>query len=342
MPTYDDARAEVEAFSADRDWMPRVVMIAKNTLVWLDQLSRAYGRPIGRLDQVPDEELDTMARRGFTALWLIGVWERSPASRTIKRRMGNSEAEASAYALADYAVAGSLGGEAALADLRDRAWRRGIRLASDMVPNHTGIDSRWVIEHPERFLAWPHADPPYPSYSFSGPDLSSDPRVGVFIEDHYWDHTDAAVVFKRVDRSTGEVRYLYHGNDGTHMPWNDTAQLDFLREDTRDAVARTILHVARLFPIIRFDAAMTLTRKHFQRLWFPEPGRGGDIPSRAGQWPLARGVRPSACPRSSGARSSTGRLPRHPTRSCWPRPSGCSRATSCAPWACTGSTTAPS
>ena len=45
---------------------------------------------------------------------------------------------------------------------------------------------------------------------------------------------------------------------------------------------RTILHVARLFPIIRFDAAMTLTRKHFQRLWFPEPGRGGDIPSRAG------------------------------------------------------------
>ncbi|MCX7029473.1 MAG: alpha-amylase, partial [Spirochaetes bacterium] len=129
---------------------------------------------------------------------------------------------------------------------------------------------------------WPHADPPYPSYSFCGPDLSSDPRVGVFIEDHYWDRTDAAVVFKRVDRSTGEVRYLYHGNDGTHMPWNDTAQLDFLRPDTREAVIRTILHVARLFPIIRFDAAMTLTRKHFQRLWFPEPGQGGDIPSRAG------------------------------------------------------------
>ena len=151
-----------------------------------------------------------------------------------------------------------------------------------MVPNHTGIDSRWVVEHPERFLAWPHADPPYPSYSFSGPDLSSDPRVGVFIEDHYWDRTDAAVVFKRVDRSTGEVRYLYHGNDGTHMPWNDTAQLDFLREDTRDAVARTILHVAHLFPIIRFDAAMTLTRKHYQRLWFPEPGRAATYPRGPG------------------------------------------------------------
>ncbi|MCK7519200.1 MAG: hypothetical protein MZV64_16500 [Ignavibacteriales bacterium] len=44
---------------------------------------------------------------------------------------------------------------------------------------------------------------------------------------------------------------------------------------------QTILEVARKFPIIRFDAAMTLTKKHYQRLWFPQPGTGGDIPSRA-------------------------------------------------------------
>ncbi|MFQ5587104.1 MAG: alpha-amylase, partial [Thermodesulfobacteriota bacterium] len=30
-----------------------------------------------------------------------------------------------------------------------------------------------------------------------------------------------------------------------------------------------------------FDAAMTLAKKHFQRLWFPEPGSGGAIPTRA-------------------------------------------------------------
>ena len=49
----------------------------------------------------------------------------------------------------------------------------------------------------------------------------------------------------------------------------------------REAVIQTILHVARNFPIIRFDAAMTLAKRHFQRLWFPEPGTGGAIPSRA-------------------------------------------------------------
>ena len=38
---------------------------------------------------------------------------------------------------------------------------------------------------------------------------------------------------------------------------------------------------ARRSPVIRFDAAMTLTRRHFQRLWYPAPGTAGDIPSRA-------------------------------------------------------------
>jgi hypothetical protein len=88
-------------------------------------------------------------------------------------------------------------------------------------------------------------------------------------------------VFKRVDQWTGAEKYIYHGNDGTSMPWNDTAQLNYLLPEVREAVIQTILHVARKFPIIRFDAAMTLAKKHYQRLWFPEPGSGGDIPSRA-------------------------------------------------------------
>jgi len=85
----------------------------------------------------------------------------------------------------------------------------------------------------------------------------------------------------RVDYHAGEARFIYHGNDGTNMPWNDTAQLNYLLPEVREAVIQTILHVARNFPIIRFDAAMTLAKKHFQRLWFPEPGSGGAIPSRA-------------------------------------------------------------
>lgn len=284
VPTYRRGTSENDSFEAERftrdlDWMPSVVILAKNTYVWLDQLSGRYQRPITRLDQVPDEELDRLAGWNFTGLWLIGLWERSPASQKLKQMMGNPEAVSSAYSLYDYDIAADLGGEEAFRNLRDRAWRRGIRLAGDMVPNHMGITSRWVHDHPDYFVQSGYR--PFPNYAFTGANLSEDPSLGIRIEDGYWSRRDAAVVFERLDHRTGEARYIYHGNDGTSMPWNDTAQLNFVDARVREAVIQTILHVARKFPIIRFDAAMTLTKKHFQRLWYPEPGTGGDIPSRA-------------------------------------------------------------
>jgi glycosidase len=270
---------EPERFTPDKDWMPNITLIAKNAFVWLDQLSKKYRKDLHRLDQIPDEELDRLSRWGISGLWLIGLWERSEASKRIKQLRGNPEAVASAYSLFDYQIAKDLGGDEAYQNLKDRAWQRGIRLASDMVPNHMGIDSRWVVEHPDWFIALEYS--PFPSYSFNGPNLSWDERVGIYLEDHYFDNTDAAVVFKRVDNRSGEARYIYHGNDGTSMPWNDTAQLNYLMPEVREAVIQTILHVARQFPVIRFDAAMTLAKKHYQRLWFPEPGTGGAIPTRS-------------------------------------------------------------
>ncbi len=276
---FGPLEAEPERFSPDKDWMPRVVLIAKSTYVWLDQLSKKYQRSITRLDQVPDEELDQLSRWGFKGLWLIGLWQRSNASQKIKQLCGNPEAVASAYSLFNYEIADDLGGEEAFNNLKDRVWKRGLRMAGDMVPNHMGIDARWVIEHPDWFVQLNYS--PFPAYTYNGVNLSWDERVGIYLEDHYYSRNDASVVFKRVDHHTGDTRYIYHGNDGTSMPWNDTAQLNYLKPEVREAVIQTILEVARKFPIIRFDAAMTLTKKHYQRLWFPEPGAGGDIPTRS-------------------------------------------------------------
>jgi len=272
---------ESEQFTPDRDWMPQVILLAKSTLVWLDQLSKKYEIEIKNLDNIPEEEIRKIASQGFNALWLIGLWERSRASQKIKQICGNPEAEASAYSLYDYDIAESIGGWEALIKFKDTCLKYGIRLASDMVPNHTGIESDWMKNHPDRFLQLPYS--PFPGYSFNRTNLSNDPDYSVYIDDHYYDKTDAAVVFKRVDHHSGEERFIYHGNDGTTMPWNDTAQIDFLNKEARDAVIEKIYHVASVFPIIRFDAAMTLAKKHIQRLWFPEPGSGGDIASRAGR-----------------------------------------------------------
>ncbi|GAH25235.1 unnamed protein product, partial [marine sediment metagenome] len=224
---YEYDIMELENYTRDKEWMPKVVMIAKNVYVWMDQLSKKYKRSITMLYEIPNEELDQLKEWGFTGLWLIGLWERSQASKTIKRWCGNPEAEASAYSTYDYTIAHDLGGYESYKNLRDRAMARGIRLACDMVPNHTGIVSKWIVEHPEWYVSLHY--PPFPSYSYSGENLSGDPNKGIFLEDKYFSRTDAAVTFKHVDFRTGEEKYIYHGNDGTSFPWNDTAQLNFLK-----------------------------------------------------------------------------------------------------------------
>lgn len=276
---YSSLENDYEAFSEDSDWMPKVVMIAKSALVWLDQLSRSYNRPITRLDQIPDEELDTLRGRGINALWLIGIWKRSEASKKIKHLCGSKDAVASAYSLVDYDISDEIGGWEALGRLKEKCSQRGIRLASDMVPNHVGLDGKWLFEHPEYFISQNY--PPFPTYTYNGEDLSSNPDWEVKIEDHYYNQSDAAVTFRMRNRHTGETRYVFHGNDGTSMPWNDTAQLDYLNKNTREAVIQKILQIAKTFPIIRFDAAMTLAKKSIERLWYPKPGQGGDIAGRS-------------------------------------------------------------
>ncbi|MGH2513781.1 MAG: hypothetical protein ACRDGQ_13995, partial [Candidatus Limnocylindrales bacterium] len=68
--TFGDQDSELEQFSQDTDWMPRLVLVAKSSHVWLDQLSQRYGREIRTLDAIPDEELARLAARGMTGLWL--------------------------------------------------------------------------------------------------------------------------------------------------------------------------------------------------------------------------------------------------------------------------------
>ena len=320
VPAFGELAHECEKFSPDGAWMPTAVLIAKSTYVWLAQLSKQYGRAIARLDEIPDGELALLARRGINSLWLIGVWERSRASKTIKQLCGNSDAVASAYSLFDYRIADDLGGEAAYINLRDRAYRHGIRLASDMVPNHMGIDSPWVIEHPEWFISRP--DAPYPAYSFNGPDLSHDGRVEIKIEDHYFEQSDAAVVFRRRDRA--------QRRDPLHLSRQRRHQLSLERYgaarlpesggaragDPDDSACGAAVSgdplrcrhdpgQAPLPPAV--VSRSRIERRHpLARRIRHEPGR----------------IRPRTCRMSSGARWWIAWPPRFPARCCWPRPSG--------------------
>jgi hypothetical protein len=262
------------------DWQRDMVLIAKNTPVWLAQLSKEYLREIKTLDQIPEEELDKLRNYGITGLWLVGVWQRSSASKRIKQLYGHDQLIASAYSILDYKISEDLGGESALNDLKTKASKKGIYLACDMVPNHTAIDSPWLSKHPEWYI---HTSvKPVDTWEFDSPDLSTDPSVAIHLEDGYYKQTRAAEVFQYKAKSSRNPLYIYHGNDGTSMPWNDTAQLDYLNPETRQAMKSRIIEVARKFSIVRMDAAMTLLRQHFKRLWYPDSGADKNIPTRIG------------------------------------------------------------
>jgi len=265
-------------FSKDKAWMNNTIILTKHTLVWLSQLSKKYNKRIERLDQIPDEELKEIANRNFNALWLIGIWERSSASKKNKELTGNYNCVSSAYSIYDYKIAANLGGRKAFLNLSKRANKLGIRLACDFVPNHTGITSERLYKHPDYFIQ--SESKPFQNYSFSGKNLSDNKNYEIKMEDGYYSRKDAAVVFQLKEKKTGRIRYIYHGNDGTNMPWNDTAQLDLTKAKVRRALINQLKKIGRLFPIIRIDAAMMLTKYHFARLWYPKPFESSSVPSR--------------------------------------------------------------
>ena len=279
---FDD---EPEAFSEDRDWMAELVLVAKSTYVWLDQLSRDYGRDIRRLDQIPDEELDELRAARLhrpLAHRHLGAQRGLAADQAVAR-----QSRCRGLGLLAWTTTASPTSSAATRPATTCASaprQRGIRLAADMVPNHMGIDSRWVVEHPDRFisLALPALSRPTRSPAAT---LRRIARVGIQLEDHYWDRSDAAVVFKRVDKASGE--------DALHLPRQRRHQHALERHRAARLPQRRGArggHPAdpprgAPFPVIRFDAAMVLARRHIQRLWYPAAGH-------AAAHPLARRARP--------------------------------------------------
>jgi len=216
--------------------MPHPLLYEVHTRQWLAELGAST------LDAIPDDTLAALAARGVTHLWLMGVWPTGPRSRA--QAVTNAGLRAaydlalpgwtdadvlgSPYAIADYQVAASLGGDPALASLRARLHRHGIGLVLDFVPNHTGLDHPWLVTHPERFVAAPH---PFPD---SFPNGSS---------------------------------FVAHGKDPYFPGWTDTAQLDHRRAATRAAMRDTLASIADRCDGVRCDMAMLVLSDVFARTW---------------------------------------------------------------------------
>jgi hypothetical protein len=223
-----------------------------NTWVWLAELSARTGSAV-TLGSVPAAEWDALAAHGFDAVWLMGVWERSPAGIAIanqnnslvddfKRALPDFRPQdnvGSAYCVRRYVVDKQLGGPEGLSAARQELAKRGIRLILDFVPNHVARDHPWVIVHPNYFVQG-NLD-----------DAKSDPASFVNLGGH---------VFAC-------------GRDPYFPAWQDVLQLNAFQSELRQAVLETVLSIAGQCDGIRCDMAMLLLNSIFERTWGSRAGK---------------------------------------------------------------------
>ncbi|WP_030936040.1 alpha-amylase family glycosyl hydrolase [Streptomyces sp. NRRL S-646] len=226
-----------------------------NTLVWLGELSARYGRRV-TLGDVPAEIWDEVARPGLDTVWLMGVWERSPAGLAIALRdesllasfrralpdLTGTDIAGSAYCVRNYVVDPSLGGPDGLAEARAQLAARGMRLILDYVPNHVAPDHPWLTEHPERLIQGTRED--------------MDRSPGAFLD---------------VDG------HIYaNGRDPYFAPWPDVVQLNAFSEDLRTAAVDTLVSIGDQADGVRCDMAMLLMNDVFAKTW---GDRAGPLPA---------------------------------------------------------------
>jgi hypothetical protein len=223
-----------------------------NTWIWLSELSRKTGTVID-LGSVPAAEWDAIATFGFDAVWLMGVWERSPLGIAIanannalldefRRALPDfrpPDNVGSPYGVRGYVVDPHLGGPEGLAVARRELAKRGMNLILDFVPNHVAPDHPWVIEHPEFFIRG-NAD-----------DVRNDPAS--YIEVH-------GIVYAC-------------GRDPYFPAWPDVLQLNAFQPGLRQAAIETVSSIASQCDGIRCDMAMLLLNTIFGRTWGSRAGQ---------------------------------------------------------------------
>ena len=226
-----------------------------NTWVWLGELARKYGIAVD-LSSVPPTEWDSIAALGFDAVWLMGVWERSPAGIAVANRNPNLLADfhralpdfrtednvGSPYCVRRYEVDQHLGGRAGLARAREQLAQRGMGLILDFVPNHVAPDHPWVSEHPEYFI---HG---------SAGDAQNDPASYIVV--------------------SGNV--FACGKDPYFPAWPDVLQLNAFQPGLRSAAIATLSDIAGQCDGARCDMAMLLLNSVFPRTW---GARAGAVPA---------------------------------------------------------------
>jgi hypothetical protein len=223
--------------------------------VWLDELGRRLGHRVTLAD-VPDGTWDAILPPATDAVWLMGVWRRSPyaahrarevwadQAREFLPELAAADVPGSPYAVRGYTVDDHLGGDQALAAARDQLARRGIRLLLDHIPNHVAVEHPWVTAHPEVVVGG------------TVEDLARTPDAFLRVGD----------------------RVVACGRDPNLPAWSDVVQLDPFAPSLRGLTIATLRSIADRCDGVRVDMAMLLLDDVATRTWGERIGPPLDQP----------------------------------------------------------------
>jgi hypothetical protein len=241
-------------------WPERPVIYEINTAVWLQEVSARAGRAL-TLAEVEPADWDAVTPDGVDAVWLMGVWERSPAGLAAAKAndelmasfrealpgLRDSDIVGSPYCVRRYVADATFGGPDGLAGARAALAARGKRLILDYVPNHLAPDSPAVTAQPELFIQGTDAD------------LVADP--------HSWLSVGGSV--------------LANGRDPYFPAWPDVVQLNAFAPQLRAATVATLREIGDQCDGVRCDMGMLMINKIFGQTW---AGRSGPEPAEE-FWP---------------------------------------------------------
>ncbi|MFX0104234.1 MAG: alpha-amylase family glycosyl hydrolase [Candidatus Hodarchaeota archaeon] len=231
------------------EWVKNPKIYEINTWPWLYSLSEINNSSI-TLDNIP-EKVFNQEIKYFDAVWLMGVWERSPASKKIALEDPDLQKEyhkalsdfrdedvvGSPYSVYYYHVDDNIGGIDGLMSFRKKLADRNIKLILDYVPNHVSIDSLWTFE----------------SDLFIEGDLDD-------LMSHPYDYF-----------SIREKVFAY-GRDPNFPSWTDCIQINSFSERARQKTINTLLSIAEFCDGVRCDMAMLMTNNVFSRTWSEKAG----------------------------------------------------------------------
>ncbi len=232
------------------EWPKHPLILEINTWPWLQSLYEIHDYPVS-LQSIPEELID-LDFSHFDAIWLMGVWERSPKGREIalnhldlQKEYHNALSDFSAedvvgspYAVYYYHVDHRLGSQDGLELFREQLTEQDIKLILDYVPNHVAVDHLWTLEKSNIFIKG------------SEEDLRNHPN------DYY--------------RVENEI--LAHGKDPYFPAWTDTAQINAFSQEARSKTINTLLSIAEFCDAVRCDMAMLMTNNVFRRTWGNKAG----------------------------------------------------------------------